>query len=208
MIRLNGLIILCILLLTGNQIHGQETDIRQAVAEQMRKYPKSTLRDLYKNFFQDNFGPGHLVNDTVAAGNYLRQELAESDSFPGDYYEQTGYKGNFYRVNLSVIAEGIIAYDVYFDAFIRSVQSIRPMPVEEWKTEWARIESVIDSLNLPLENYEADRREIHSLLDAGKYVMHHSAIFEQTYSPHYRIVGRDIFLRELLPHIKNTVNNQ
>ena len=49
-------------------MYGQEDEIRQAVAGQMHIYPKSTLRDLYKNFFQDLFGPGHIVSDTASAG--------------------------------------------------------------------------------------------------------------------------------------------
>ena len=45
--------------------------IRRAVERQLRMYPKSTLQDLYKNFFQDYFGPGHIVSDTLSAGAYL-----------------------------------------------------------------------------------------------------------------------------------------
>ena len=29
------------------------------------------------------------------------------------------------------------------------------------------------------------------------YILHHSPIFEQTYHPHYRIVARDIFEKDL-----------
>ena len=40
--------------------------IRAAVENQLKAYPKSTLQDLYKNFFQDYFGPGHIVSDTTS----------------------------------------------------------------------------------------------------------------------------------------------
>ena len=40
--------------------------VRTAVERQMQFYPKSTLKDLYKNFFQDKFGPGHIISDTTA----------------------------------------------------------------------------------------------------------------------------------------------
>ena len=47
--------------------------------------------------------------------------------------EPTGWEGNFYRVNLSVIKKGQIPYAVFFDAFVRSVNGIRPITVAAWK---------------------------------------------------------------------------
>ena len=174
-------------------------DIRVAVKNQLEVYPKSTLQDLYKIFFQDYFGPGHIVNDTTSAGNYLNRELASFDNATGAYYEPTGFNGNFYRVNLSVIKEGFISRDVFFDAFIRSVTNIQPITVEEWQKEWAQIDSVIQTMNLQLINYSEEREKLFSLLEQGKFVMHHSEQFSNAYDPHYRIIEREIFLKEILP---------
>ena len=177
--------------------------ISAAVENQLKMYPKSTLQDLYKNFFQDYFGPGHIVSDTTSAGAYLDRELASFEQAAGAYYEPTGYNGNFYRVNLSVVKEGIISRDVFFDAFIRSVSSIQPMPVEEWQKEWMMIDSVIHTMNLSLADYNQEREKLFSLLEQGKFVMHHSESFSEAYDPHYRIIGRDIFLKEILPLLPN-----
>ena len=173
--------------------------IRTAVENQLNAYPKSTLQDLYKNFFQDYFGPGHIVSDTTSAGAYLDYELASFEQATGAYYEPTGFNGNFYRVNLSVIKDGIISRDVFFDAFIRSVNSIQLMLVEDWQKEWVMIDSVIHEMNLSLANYTQERENLFSLLEQGKFVMHHSKPFSDEYDPHYRIIGREIFLKEILP---------
>lgn len=183
-----------------------ENKIREAVDRQLKTYPQSSLRDLYKSFFQDRFGPGHIVSDTMSAGRYLREELAAGKDFPGPYYEQTGYSGNFYRVNLSLIKKGIIPYQVYFDAFIRSVKNIKPVAVKEWAEEWRIIESVISGMKLNLPDYEKDNAAIRQLLEQGKYAMHHSRTFVENYDPHYRIIDREIFDKELLPLINK--NNQ
>lgn len=182
--------------------YGQEQEIRKAVIEQMRAYPKSTLRDLYKNFFQDRFGPGHMISDTTVAGAYLREELATATRLDGQCYEPTGYEGNFYRVNLSLVKDGIVPYGVYFDAFVRSVNGVHPISVEAWKEEWRTIGSVISGMDLHLDGYEQDRQEIDSLLEQGKYVMHHSRTFIDTYDPHYRIMEKEIFNEEILPLIE------
>ncbi|MCD7850603.1 MAG: hypothetical protein LUH63_13230 [Parabacteroides sp.] len=173
--------------------------VRAAVSRQMQTYPKSTLKDLYKNFFQDKFGPGHIIGDTAAAGNYLRRELASYTECSGDIAEPTGWEGNFLRVNLSVIKTGQIPYNTFFDAFVRSVNGIQSATVAEWKKEWFQIEAIIRSMKLTLPGYEADRKEIEERLDRGEYVGHHSKVFEDTYSPHYRIISREIFEKELKP---------
>lgn len=176
--------------------------IRQSVERQMERYPHSTLRDLYKNYFQDRFGPGHIIADEKAADNYLRYELEHAATMEGDDYEPTGYEERFMRVNLSVIADGRVPYDKYLSAFVRSVNGIEPITVEQWREEWKVIDEVINEMNLNLPDYEADRAEIWALLERGEYVMHHSKLFEQHYDPHYRIIEREIFQREILPLIE------
>ena len=182
-----------------NKVNPTHEKIRQSVERQLELYPESTLRDLYKNFFQDRFGPGHIIADNSAADRYLRYELNSADGFEGLDYEPTGYEGRFYRVNLGVIADGRVPYDKYFDAFVRSVNNIKPISIEQWRTEWHEIDSVIMSMGLQLENYSADRAEIKALIDGGDYVMHHSQRFNDHYQPHYRIIERTIFENEILP---------
>ena len=192
------------LLVVATACTGDDTRerIRQSVERQMERYPHSTLRDLYKNYFQDRFGPGHIIADEKAADNYLRYELENAATMEGDDYEPTGYEERFMRVNLSVIADGRVPYDKYLSAFVRSVNGIEPITIEQWREEWKVIDEVISKMNLNLPNYEADRAEIWALLERGEYVMHHSKLFEQHYDPHYRIIEREIFQREILPLIE------
>lgn len=176
-----------------------EAAVRAAVAKQMQVYPASALKDLYKNFFQDKFGPGHIIADTTAASKYLRSELASYADTEGAVAEPTGWEGNFYRVNLSVIKSGKIPYATFFDAFVRSVNGIRPVTVAQWQQEWLQIEAIIRSMHLPLPDYAADCKEIEDRLNRGEYVGHHSKTFEDTYAPHYRIVSKLIYEKELQP---------
>ncbi|MGM9792535.1 MAG: hypothetical protein ACI3Y4_09090 [Candidatus Cryptobacteroides sp.] len=157
---------------------------------------------MYKNFFQDRFGPGHIISDTASANAYLSEELAQAEKFEGPLYERTGYAGNFYRVNLSLVKDGVIPYNIFFNAFVRSVNGIRPTPVDEWEKEWHLISTVISEMDLHLDNYTRDSLEINSLLGQGKYVMHHSKKYVEAYNPHYRIVSKEIFEAELLPLIE------
>ena len=193
------LAVAAVALFACNEVNPTHEKIRQSVERQLELYPESTLRDLYKNFFQDRFGPGHIIADNTAADRYLRYELNTAESFEGLDYEPTGYEGRFLRVNLSVIADGRVPYDKYFDAFVRSVNGITPISIEEWSKEWHEIDSVIMTMGLNLENMAHDRAEIKALIEGGDYVMHHSQRFNDHYQPHYRIIERTIFENEILP---------
>ncbi len=195
-------LLLSICLLGCNKIDKQTKEIRNAVEKQMRIYPQSTLRDLYKNFFQDRFGPGHIIADTASADAYLREELSMPEKLGGPLYEQTGYTGNFYRVNLSLIKDSIIPYNTFFNAFTRSANGVNRPSVDEWEKEWHQINAIIYDMKLPIGGYRQDSLKIDSLLKEGKYVMHHSQKYNDTYAPHYRLISKEIFEAELLPFIE------
>jgi len=74
------LILLLFFVITGitSLASEREQQIRQFVENELKRYPKARLQDLYKNYFQDAFGPGHLIPDTAAAGAYLDWELRQS----------------------------------------------------------------------------------------------------------------------------------
>ena len=57
-------------------------------------------------------------------------------------------------------------------------------------------------MNLDLENFEEDLKMIHSVLEQGKYAVHHSEIYNSEYQPHYRIIEKTIFEEEILPDIE------
>lgn len=167
-----------------------------------QRYPEARYRDVYKNFMQDYYGPGHILADTAASGEYLRFELQNAERFDGDLYEPTGYNGNFYRVNISLIKDGVLNYDDYFSAFVRSAQNIVPPTIEEWRKEWEAIDKIMQSKGFVYDDDESDREMIFRQLEDGDPVVHHSDHFNSVYSVHYRIISRDIFNKEILPKIR------
>lgn len=181
----------------------QETAIEQAISRQMASHPTSTLQDLYKNFFQEQFGPGHLVPDTTSAARYLRYELQTMDSESQTLYEPIGVEGRFVRVNLDVIKRGYIDFNTFLDAFLRSATCFELPAIEDWKIRWKEIEDTIIKMGLDkaLPRFESDSQAIDELLREGNYVMHHSPEYSEAYQPHYRLIERNIFEKEILPKL-------
>lgn len=175
--------------------------IQSALEYQRRHYPASQYRDVYKNFMQDYFGPGHLLNDTVAAANYLRYELENSELFDGPDYEATGFEGNFYRVNLRLLKDGTIPYPIFFNAFVDSVRGIVPPDGETWMKIWNEIDREIQAIGWTFENEAQDRADLAEQFGQGNYIAHHSRAFNRANNFHYRIVSRENFDKYLRPFL-------
>ncbi len=181
--------------------------IRIALHYQMENYPASQYRDVYKNFMQDFFGPGHILADTAASARYLRSELALDEHFDGPLFESTGYKGNFYRVNLSVIRDGMIDFPTFFDAFVESVQDVTPPDGQDWLRTWYTIDSVIKTEGIHFVNEDADRADLARQLAEGNYIVHHSKRFNDSTHFHYRIISSPVFHRRILPRLRAEKDN-
>ena len=191
--------ILCSLLLCALLACSGKSGVHTAVERMLSDYPASTLQDIYKSFFQDRFGPGHIVADTAQAAVYLRHELESVDNLDVKLYEPTGEHCNYYRVALAAIASGKVPFDTYLSCFLRSVREVETVDVEVWAAEWALKEKVIASMDLGLPGYAEDAAAIMELLSQGHYAVHHSREYNKHYNPHYRIMARDIFEAEILP---------
>lgn len=198
-------LLLLLLFFTAFLAEAQDASIRQAIVQQVETYTASTLKDIYKNFFQDAFGPGHLMSNSPDAEqhmrNYLEQECeeAKNDPNPCPDYELTGSNGRFYRVNLSVINDGRVPMTTFLNAFMKSAAQFSLPKVEDWKQEWITIEKCIQELGYRFPEQEQDSAAIMNILDQGQYASHHSAAYNEAYHPHYRLIEKTIFEKELLP---------
>ena len=184
-------------------LFGQQFDtlsIRAAIERQMAAYPKSTLQDIYKSFYQEHFGPGHIISDTASARRYLMHELSEMDETSSPYFEPTGSQGDFVRVYLSAVADSLITAEQLLDAFVRSANS-RQEPEVRWLDKWEAIVSIIQANKIELEGFETD---LPLLTEAARnnQAVHHSRRYNEAYHPHYRIVERGLFERALEQALK------
>ena len=182
---------------------GQSIDtiaVRSAIERQLTTYPESTLQDIYKSFYQEHFGPGHIISDTASARRYLMRELSEMGKTQSPYFEPTGSQGDYVRVYLSAVADSRITAEQLLDAFVRSANS-RQKPVVSWMEKWQAIISIIQANKMEIEGFETD---LPLLTEAARnnQAVHHSRRYNVAYHPHYRIVERSIFEKELKPSLK------
>ena len=177
------------------------SDVRRALTKQLETYPESALQDVYKTFYQDRFGPGHMITDTAAMRDYLLDELQAAlwDSVPNPYYEPTGAQGRFVRVYLRGIQEGLITAEQLFDAFVRSAEPVA-QPTTSWADEWASIVSELTAEELMWLDRDTTQADLNLAAEMNRAV-HHSNAYRQAYHPRYRIVEKTIFEQELRPKL-------
>ena len=184
-------------------LFGQTIDtiaMRSAIERQLTTYPESTLQDIYKSFYQEHFGPGHIISDTASARRYLMLELSEMGETPSPYFEPTGSQGDYVRVYLSAIADSLITAEQLLDAFVRSA-NLWQEPASSWLEKWEAIVSIIQANKMGIEGFETD---LPLLTEAARnnQTVHHSRCYNEAYRPHYRIVERSIFEQELKPTLQ------
>ena len=167
------------------------TGVPGALQLQLAIYPESTLRDIYKSFFQDEFGPGHLLEDPEKARLYFEQELKSAESRGRRRAEACGRGRNFCRVPLDLVIDGIIPKEVYFSAFISGAADFRLPEIETWKRKWSIILGILRRQDFYPAGFDGDSAEIARVLNEGRYAMHHSSRYRSAYAPHYRIFSRD-----------------
>lgn len=185
----------------------QPSSEKAAIERQLREYPESRVQDIYKSFCQDNLGPGHLIPDPQSARNYLESELrtyredldsARYDA-PSVRYCPVGDNGNYVRVDLSVVLDGLVGKEEFLDAFVRSANEGKRLTKEKWVEKWQEVEKTIRKDFPDITNAMEDLEEIDSYVEKGNLIMHHSEAFREAYNPHYRIIAKEIFEKEIKP---------
>lgn len=186
-----------------NSCHSQTHPREDFVRSYFLKYPEATLQDIYKGSFQDVFGPAHLLTNREAVENYINREIETAESLEGEDYVPCGWQGNFYQVNLKVIADGRIPMDDFVDAFIASANGIDTTLTQAWLEEWEQLQQATRKIVPHLQGFKEDSTLLANLLKQGKYVVHHSRKFNQHYHPHYRIIRRDLFEKKIFPKLNH-----
>ena len=184
-----------------NSCHSQTHPREDFVHSYFLKYPEATLQDIYKGSFQDVFGPAHLLTNREAVENYINREIETAESLEGEDYVPCGWQGNFYQVNLKVIADGRIPMDDFVDAFMASANGIDTTLTQAWLDEWKLLQQATRKIVPHLQDFKEDSTLLANLLKQGKYVVHHSRKFNQYYHPHYRIIRRDLFEKKIFPKL-------
>lgn len=161
--------------------------IREIIEAQLELYPLQNLRDIYKSFFQDEFGPGHLMDNPQKTRNYFEKELKKMSCRGRTAVEPCGAGIRFVRIPMELILKGAIEKDTYFSFFWTGASEFKEPEIETWQKKWKTIMDELDAFSSRIQNFEKDGSIIEENLKKGIFVMNHSELYRKQYDPHYRI---------------------
>ena len=173
--------------------------------EQIKNHPNQTLQDVYKSCYQDEYGPGHLISNESSAINSLLKEINSIEKYykPITLFEKTGLEGNYLRVDLTLVRDGIIPFFVLFKALTISATIGGQKSDKDWDIIWSDIAESIKNSELRFPNFQEDLENLEKISKSSDKVVHHSEIYENIYHPHYRIIEKEAFEKFIEPFINN-----
>jgi len=154
----------------------------------LNRYPLATLADIYKSFFQDEFGPGHLLDDHAAALTFLDREIETTVNRFRYEPEPCGLGRCYCRLSLDLVVGGIVSRQRFAEAFLRGSAGFTEPEGETWSRRWTDMRMALLPLRPRIEEFDEAAERIDDRLQHGQYAMHHSARFREAYDPRYRIV--------------------
>ena len=108
-------------------------------------------------------------------------------------------EGNYVRVHLSAVRDGLITASQLLDAFVLSAKATSGSQVS-WHDKWQAIVGVIKGMDVKITGDDQLLEQLEKA-SLNNQAVHHSHAFNDGYHPHYRIVERGIFERKLKPLI-------
>lgn len=157
----------------------------------LKKYPKSTTQDLVKLLYQNHFGPAHFIENINVVIQYYYSELVKNINNNNFYnlYEHIG--NDFIRVNIIPFSKNF-SNPYLINSFYES--------------------SLFDFNNIKLKN---DFKNCLSLINNDGFLdnydyqdVHHSSIYYDSYSPHYRIINKKYLTLDMkVFQLQNYINS-
>ncbi|NUM80007.1 hypothetical protein HUU42_04305 [bacterium] len=166
----------------------------QLVERHQKQYPGFEIRDAYKLLFQSSLGVGHLIADTVAAKNYLLQEMGalnDTASSDEELIEFIAIDSSMIRVNLRPFMRQHLDPNLLFQAMMETA-IYNKKTKKDFAAEWREFVFLVRNGYLRFDSEKLDEFN-HGIALQNYPMIHHSEFYSARYAPAYRVVYYDMF---------------
>ena len=168
--------------------------VSQLLSSHLKRYPAMQLADIYKLLHQAALGPGHAVDNSVAARQRLEQEVAGLGDGPMEPTQDIiSPDGRLARIHLRTFMAANGDLDVLHRAFVETAASY---PASRDKLakfcgclgDLAETGAIAFAKQDVLKYFDKIARE-------GYPAIHHSTAFHGAYRPAYRVIAVDLLVQ-------------
>ncbi len=165
--------------------------VSQLLSAHLGRYPAMQLGDIYKLLHQAALGPGHAVDNPVAARKRLDQEIATlSEGLVEPSPDIISPDGRLGRIHLrSYLAAGGNA-DSLHRAFVETANSYPASP-DKLAKFCGCLGDLAAAGGIPFAQKEV-MEYFGKIAQDGYPAIHHSEAFRNAYQPAYRVVAIDL----------------
>jgi len=175
-------------------------DWEEVLTSQFERYPLMQVQDLYKLIYQAAKGAEHLINDQVRFREAFLKEwnaTATDDEIP--LLETIAPGGSVMRIHFAACRSAGINADTIYEKVLASTEGFTGDP-QRVNVYWETARSLAEKFNwFPAGCMGEFLQNMHE-----KYlsVVRHSAVFKNTYQPHYRLIRAEVLNNSTQPEIK------
>jgi hypothetical protein len=176
-----------------SETQGSEDEIRfgKLLYDQLCRYPRMEIQDLYKLIHQGAMGSEHAVKDEESARSRLLEEINYMQPGPIEpAVDPISIGGEIVRINLRPYIKAGGDPQALLYAFVRTANEYQGSPREIIRC-WNYVEKFARSGDL---KYQPDALSdfITRMSEKAYPAVHHSEMYVQSYYPAYRVVAFSI----------------
>lgn len=176
-----------------------EAQIRQIVDHELKICPRAGLIDIYKLLYQAYQGPNHIAISESRFAAYLKEELCGVKAKEGHFVQDIGAGNGFFRIHLPAFLSGGLALTddllLKFTKLVFASKQGETIDQPSWSNLWNWLEPIVEfctagsqeKLPQAPEHRAGELELIHDLIRIGG-IPHHTALYVETYEPHYRLI--------------------
>lgn len=162
--------------------------LKDIVFEHFKKYPKAELQDFLKMLYQNEFGPKHLCENEIEAFKALSKEFQAIEyAQDEDLFEDIGY--NAVRMNLKALPKDVNLN--YINKIVISSANHFKGTNENLVIKFGLLVVMAENNEIPFP-IEQVRDETNGFARNGFKPISHSAIYNEIYSPSYRVIVKSL----------------
>ena len=179
----------------GTTSSKKNSAMKVILLEEVNKYPKMEIQDLYKLLHQASMGSEHAVRNEEAVKNWMKNEIAGLKWEQSDKLIDTiSADGKILRINLRPYIKERYSTNKLVEVFIKTANN--------FKGSYSELE---ESLEIALELSRTkilpfDHKEMmvfFNEMKEKKYpAVHHTKVYSEDYFPAYRVIAAE-YIEEL-----------
>ena len=172
----------------------EEVSFRSILTDQITRYPKLELQDLYKLIYQAAMGSEHAVSDTDMVHTSLERELEALTDGPAEpVIENISPDSRLVRINLRPYFAAKGDRSALITAFVRTANEYKGSDCQ-LRRYWSYAERMAADGELPF-TYAALERFFSEMQAQGFPAVHHSTTYASAYHPAYRVIVYELLDR-------------